>query len=461
MFAVRIRGIYTTALTNLFSKRGLRITQPSRVIRERFKLEGRLEPPDVDVRDLEDHQGVLASGQKEALEKIKGILQEQLLDVIARCFSVGLYAIYLGRVEALHPSQGAFVNLGTQMAFLPASKADRLLTIGENVLVQVIDFPTGPRKPVLSMSLSMPGKYAVLVPQNVIKFSKRLQDPKQRQRLQELAESVLKDRGVIWRTAAQLKSNEELTTELHQLCALAEEVARKSKGCEAPSLLLEGDRVIQFEFPGDSKRSLDELRNEIIPTLEGHHKRKAAGAMLTTDFAEAAITRGMNVHISAEALIPPIRKIIGIEHVKPDGEIKILGKGKVISSDAEKRLIRIRREMRPGGRYDGLAVEKEPGDYAITDLQEGAWSYKTSYYSQDGRLKGEYVNINTPIELYPDKVRYIDLEIDIVKEPSGHQGRSLTKTIDEGALQRAVEAGFISETLAQRARVIAQELSST
>ncbi len=455
MFAVRIRGIYTTALTNLLLKCGLRITQPSRVIRERFGLEDCLEPHDVDIRDLEDHQGVFASGHKEALEKIKSILQEQLLDVIVRCCSVGLYAIYLGRVEALHPSQGAFVNLGSQTGFLPASKADHILNIGESVLVQVIDIPTGARKPVLSMFLGLPGRYAVLVPQKAIKFSKRLQDHTQRQFMQELAESFLKDRGVIWRTAAQLKSDEELTAELQQLCALAEEVAQRSKGCEAPGLLLEGDSVIQFEFPGGAKRSLDELRNVILPTMEGHHKRKAAGAVLTTDFAEAAINRGMRVKISAESLIPPIRKIISIEHVKPDGEIKILGKGKVISSDAEKQLIRIRREMRPGGHYDGLSAQKQPGDYAITDFQEGAWSYKTSYYSQDGRLKGEYVNINTPIELYPDRVRYIDLEIDVVKEPS-----SSIKIIDEGALQRAVEAGFVSEKLAQRAKAIAQELNT-
>ena len=459
MFAVRIRGIYTTALTNLLLKRGWQITQPSRVIRERFKLEGCLEPPDVDIRDLEDHQGVLASGCKEALEQIKHILQEQLIDVIVRGCSVGLYAIYLGRVEALHPSQGgAFVNLGTQTAFLPASKTDRLLTADENVLVQVIDVPTGGRKPVLSMSISIPGKYAVLVPQmreRPCRFSKKLQDPEQRQRLQELAETLLKDCGVIWRTAAQLKSNEELSAEFQKLCALAEEVLQKSKECQAPCIVLEGESAVQFEFPGGSKKRLDELRNEVVPTIAGHHKRKVAGARLTTYFAEAAVSRGMNVQISAESLIPTIRKIISIEHVKPNGEIKLLGKGKVISSDTEKQLIRIRREIRPSGRYDGLNVEKEPGDYAITDCQEGAWSYQTSYYSQDGRLKGSYVNINTPIELYPEKVRYVDLEIDVVKEPSGS-----AQIIDEGSLQRAVEAGFMSEKLAQIAKATAQEMSS-
>lgn len=460
MFAVRIRGIYATALTHLLLKRGLHITQPSRVIRERFKLKECFEPPDVDIRDLEDRQGVLASAPKEALEKMGSILQEELPDVIARRCPVGLYTIYLGRVESVQ-AQGAYVNLGTQLAFLPAGKADHLLNADETVMVQVIDIPTGARKPVLSMHLSIPGRYAVLVPQmreRPCRFSKRLQDPEQRQRLQELAEALLKDRGVIWRTAAQLKSDEELTAELQKLCATYEEVRERSKERGAPGIILEGESTIQFEFPGGSKSKLDGLRNEILPTIAGHHKRKASDAGLIADFAEAAIDRGISMQISSEWHLPPIRKIIDIEHVKPNGELKILGKGKVISSDAEKQLIRIRREIRAGGRYDGLDAQKEPGDYAITCFQEGSWSYQTSYYAQDGRLKGSYFNINTPIELYPDKVRYIDLEIDVVKEPGGSAAASI-KIIDEGALQRAVEAGFISEELAQRAKAIAQGLS--
>jgi len=143
-------------------------------------------------------------------------------------------------------------------------------------------------------------------------------------------------------------------------------------------------------------------------------------------------------------------KIIIIEHVKPNGEVIILGKGKVTKSDPQRGLIEIKRELRPGGKYDGLAIPKEPGDYAITEFQEGSWSYKTAYYSKEDKLKGEYYNINTPIEIYPDKVRYVDLEIDVVKDSLG-----AVKVIDEGLLLKDVEASYITERLAQQAKAVA------
>ena len=78
----------------------------------------------------------------------------------------------------------------------------------------------------------------------------------------------------------------------------------------------------------------------------------------------------------------------------------------MIRTDSKAREIALRREIKPGGTYDGLDVEKEAGDYAITLFQEGAWSSRTSYYGSGGRLKGEYWNINTPIEIYPEKIHY-------------------------------------------------------
>jgi len=40
---------------------------------------------------------------------------------------------------------------------------------------------------------------------------------------------------------------------------------------------------------------------------------------------------------------------------------------------------------------------------------------KTLLFFESGKLKGEYYNINTPVELYPYGARYIDLEIDVVR----------------------------------------------
>lgn len=146
-------------------------------------------------------------------------------------------------------------------------------------------------------------------------------------------------------------------------------------------------------------------------------------------------------------------KMIIIEHVKPNGEVIILGKGKVTKSDSQRGIIEIKRELQPGGKYDGLAIPKELGDYAITEFQAGSWSYRTAYYSKDNKLKGEYYNVNTPIEIYPDRVRYVDLEIDVVRDSSG-----AVKAIDEGLLLEDVAASYITERLAQQAKAVAASI---
>jgi Ribonuclease G/E len=106
-----------------------------------------------------------------------------------------------------------------------------------------------------------------------------------------------------------------------------------------------------------------------------------------------------------------------------------------------------------GSFYDGLEVPKEEGDYGITEAQEDLWSLRHSYFGSDGQLKGELYNINTPVEFYPGKIRYVDLEVDVVK-PVGQDPR----IIDKDKLTEAVEEGHLNERLATKAFEIGQEL---
>jgi Ribonuclease G/E len=100
-------------------------------------------------------------------------------------------------------------------------------------------------------------------------------------------------------------------------------------------------------------------------------------------------------------------------------------------------LVELEREIKSPGLYDGLGVAKEPGDRAVTEFVPGRWWYKTRYLSPSGELKGEYYNINTPIEIYPDRIRYVDLELDLVRLPGGEM-----RLIDEAELDRALAKGW-------------------
>jgi predicted RNA-binding protein associated with RNAse of E/G family len=109
--------------------------------------------------------------------------------------------------------------------------------------------------------------------------------------------------------------------------------------------------------------------------------------------------------------------------------------------------------MTAGGSYDALGVDREAGDVAITKVREGRWWYPTVYRDADGARKGTYVNVCTPVECFPDAVRYVDLHVDVVKGPGGEVRR-----VDDDELDDAVAAGQVSEALAEKARSVATSL---
>ncbi len=149
-------------------------------------------------------------------------------------------------------------------------------------------------------------------------------------------------------------------------------------------------------------------------------------------------------------------KKIAIEHVKLDGEILYLSEGELIEADfKERKLVLKRRKFKGRSKYDGLNVEKREGDYAITEVKEGDWFYRHTYLRGDGELIGWYFNVNTPVEFYPDRIRYVDLEVDVIARPGGE-----VEVIDESILERQVQAGFLSERLRERASQVAYELRS-
>jgi predicted RNA-binding protein associated with RNAse of E/G family len=111
--------------------------------------------------------------------------------------------------------------------------------------------------------------------------------------------------------------------------------------------------------------------------------------------------------------------------------------------------------MTAGGTYDALGVSRSAGDVAITKVREGRWWYPTVYRGSDGERKGTYVNVCTPVECFPDAVRYVDLHVDVVKGPDGEVRR-----VDDDELDDAVAAGLVSEALAEKARSVATSLES-
>jgi Ribonuclease G/E len=211
-------------------------------------------------------------------------------------------------------------------------------------------------------------------------------------------------------------------------------------------------------FGRESRLALDERRREVTTTMPGHHRTKAASeaASAGVDFAEALCepTGDFPFAVVTRQFGPVEGDTVRIDHGKPDGRLVTLGRGEVVDHDPDGNLA-VRREMSGGGTYDALGVSRERGDVALTKFREGRWWYPTVYRSADGELKGTYVNVCTPVECFPDAVRYVDLHVDVVKHADGRVER-----VDDDELGAAVDAGAVSEELAGKARSVASSLEN-
>ena len=100
-------------------------------------------------------------------------------------------------------------------------------------------------------------------------------------------------------------------------------------------------------------------------------------------------------------------------------------------------------------------MERRTGAVGTTTCVEGRWWYATVYRRAAGERRGTYVNVCTPVEIFPRAVRYVDLHVDVVKGPGGEVRR-----VDDDELDDAVDAGLVSQPLAERARKVASSIEN-
>jgi hypothetical protein len=221
---------------------------------------------------------------------------------------------------------------------------------------------------------------------------------------------------------------------------------------------------MEVEFPYLTKSALDEDRNKIIPTVFNHHRLRiiaseVVGLMEKKELSShperrKSISENLERRLVWDGYTPG--KEIGLIHVKPDGQVLSLSEGEVIQADFKKRKLVLRRSKFKGrSRYDGLNIPKQEGDYAITEVAEGEWFYRHTYLRKNGELIGWYYNVNTPVEFYPEEIRYVDLEIDVVAWPDGK-----VEVRDEEIMEDRFKMGFLSDKLKQAALRTAQHLLS-
>jgi hypothetical protein len=224
---------------------------------------------------------------------------------------------------------------------------------------------------------------------------------------------------------------------------------------------LEVSHFFDMEFPALSKEKLDDIRRSVTETMDRHHYYKVCGGnfSVAVDMAERLLEKGGPTEEverlfrqTVGASFPTVGSMIDVEHVKLDGRVLHLGEA-LIEALSKDSVIEFSRIVKGEGTYDGLGTRREPGDRAVTEAKIGRWHYETRYFSKDGHHKGTYINLNTPVELYPYGIRYVDLEVDVCVWPSGRVGK-----VDEEKLESAAVEGVVTKRLVEMVKKKVREL---
>lgn len=123
---------------------------------------------------------------------------------------------------------------------------ESLIKAGDEIFVQVAKDPLGSKGPRVTMLVTIPGRYLVLMPDmDSIGISRRIENDEDRDRIKALIGSIKpKGVGLIVRTAAQEVEKEVLEKDLEYLLEEWEKTKKASQGVNAPKLLYQEPDII-------------------------------------------------------------------------------------------------------------------------------------------------------------------------------------------------------------------------
>jgi len=175
--------------------------------------------------------------------------------------------IYKGKVLRVLPGlQSAFIDIGQEKAaFLhitdlleqhlndvdedgkeesinnPDIDISKMLTQGEEIIVQVIKDPISTKGPRVTTWLSIPGRYLVFFPiGNKVGVSKKIESETERKRLKDIVENIKPlDTTFIIRTAAENTTEEILKNDMEIALRFWIDIVKKQKNVQAPFTLFE------------------------------------------------------------------------------------------------------------------------------------------------------------------------------------------------------------------------------
>ncbi|MEM1601127.1 MAG: DUF402 domain-containing protein [Sulfolobales archaeon] len=432
-FKVRVRGVYATALSKILHERGLILVDVSDVIARRLGVSNlRGEVADVTVKsDDEDPSNILVIGFPEAVKSVVNILVSELPYVVLNMPEVGLYTTF--KTFIVGKKDGECL-VDSPYGHAPLMDVNECIE-GSEVYVTSIKVPLrrGERV-VFSNKLRVVGYYAVVGRGNKITFSNFIKNKNKISELLTISSSyVRKGYSIHWRSNVDDADLKEVIDELGRLFSKLHELEKLVVQSRPLDIVYEGEKVALIVLSSISKDYLDGVRNTVTSTAPYHHRLRGLEDMfkdvidLMDTLAHAVDVSILSRCLREWILSKLLESEVSIKHVRPDGSVLSLSKGRISRVLRDDYIcVNLEREVTGGGVYDGLGVSKDVGDKIISEICEGRWWVKHEYLSSNGKVKGVYVNVNTPPEFLPyNIIKYVDLGIDLVKG-----GNNLCRLVD-------------------------------
>lgn len=257
-----------------------------------------------------------------------GIAQEIYVERRSRRGLVG--NLYQGRVTRVLPGmQAAFIDIGLErtaflhaadvaspppdetvaglspLGALPAEDVRRLLSAGDDILVQVIKDPIGTKGARLTTYIALPARFLVYLPRGEgIGVSARIEDEAERQRLKAAVGDLRANEaegGYILRTAAQGLAVDGLREDMEYLRKLWRHVRVRATQVSAA-------RLVHEDLPLPLRILRDELSREVDRVLVDSAAEHARMSRFAAEFMPATAAR-----IELHAGPRPIFDLHGIE----------------------------------------------------------------------------------------------------------------------------------------------------
>ena len=394
-------------------------------------------PGDNIVHHLPSHRGVSVVGPER--DAVANAIRDRLGALVPTDY-VEIGNIYRG--EVLHLlNEGAIVDLDVCEGYLPFKFTHQSFEQGDRPIIQVVDVPRPPLRPIVSQTISVPSRHLVFSSVTDVTAADGM-DPERSDVLIQLGETLRPvSWGIHWKIEAQNANVKTLEKEVIEKREILERLEQLMEGDDEVGLLYSPHDFLKVLFPYEAMEGLDELRAVSTPTIPHHHFLSSLGP--EAGFAIEVIEElGEKGERGASAIL---RR--ALQKLRPGATIEI----EELTVTGKRRAWEV--DVRS---FDGtdlmLMGPTHVGDLALVEIQQGAWTFPTIYFDPEGNETFRNHTICTPIELRPQGVSYVSFGIAVV-EKEGER-----KIVNEEQLSAAVEDGTISAELASRASKIAADL---